>query len=103
MRIIEKTSKGIFMLKGRAEKEPSDVVIVLEAVIVLQDLHNLAFATVVLFGLLYILNLKYPRKLRYTSEILQKVIMEEELTVLWARPPLPCMPWLSCKYSKPRN
>uniref|UniRef100_A0A673GED0 Uncharacterized protein n=1 Tax=Sinocyclocheilus rhinocerous TaxID=307959 RepID=A0A673GED0_9TELE len=79
MRIIEKTSKGIFMLKGRAEKEPSDVVIVLEAVIVLQDLHNLAFATVVLFGLLYILNLKYPRKLRYTSEILQKVIMEEEV------------------------
>uniref|UniRef100_A0A673KVF8 Uncharacterized protein n=1 Tax=Sinocyclocheilus rhinocerous TaxID=307959 RepID=A0A673KVF8_9TELE len=70
---IYMTSKGIFMLKGRAEKEPSDVVIVLEAVIVLQDLHNLAFATVVLFGLLYILNLKYPRKLRYTSEILPHI------------------------------
>ncbi|XP_077065785.1 uncharacterized protein LOC143718642 [Siphateles boraxobius] len=73
---IEKTTMGIFVIKHIAENEPRDVGIVLEGVIVLQDLENVAFATAMLFGLIYSLNLKYPTTLRYTFEILQKIIME---------------------------
>lgn len=69
---IEKTTMGIFVIKHIAEIEPRVVGIVLEGVIVLQDLENVAFATAMLFGLIYSLNLKYPTTLRYTFEILQK-------------------------------
>ncbi len=42
----------------------------------LQDLDSVAFATSMLFGIIYALNLQYPTKLRFTFEILQKLIME---------------------------
>ncbi|KAL1257715.1 hypothetical protein QQF64_010959 [Cirrhinus molitorella] len=67
---------GIFVIKDTAGNEAHDVGIVLEGVAVLQDLHRVAFATSMLFGLIYALNLQYPRKLRFTFEILQKLIME---------------------------
>ena len=43
---------------------------------VLHDLENVALATAMLFGLFYILNMRYLSKLRYTLEVIQKVIME---------------------------
>ncbi len=68
---IEKTTMGIFMIKDAADNEAHDVGIVLERVTVLQDLDSVAFATSMLFGLMYSLNLQYSTKLHFTFEILQ--------------------------------
>ncbi|XP_033468481.1 uncharacterized protein LOC117247925 isoform X2 [Epinephelus lanceolatus] len=52
------------------------VAVVVEEEIVLQDLPDLPTAFAYLFGLIYALNLKYPKDLRYTFETVQKVFME---------------------------
>ena len=76
---MEKTTMGIIVLKNTSE---DDVRIVLEGVTVIQDLDNVAFATAMLFGLIYALNLSYPQKLKCTFEVLQKIIMELDGGVL---------------------
>ena len=55
---------------------PEDVGIVIEGCTVLQDLGDVASGCAVLLGLIYSLNLSYPKDLRYTFEFLQKVLME---------------------------
>lgn len=73
---IEKTTMGIFLIKHTADNEAHDVGIVLEGVAVLQDLNSVDFATSMLFGLIYALNLQYPTKLRFTYEIYQKLFID---------------------------
>lgn len=76
---IEETTLGIYILKQRdASDKPDDIGIVLEGQIVLQELDNVALAAAMLFGLMYALNLNYPPELKYTFEVLQKVVMELE-------------------------
>ncbi|XP_074503190.1 uncharacterized protein LOC141774421 isoform X2 [Sebastes fasciatus] len=53
-----------------------NVAVVVEEDIVLQDLPDLPTAFAYLFGLIYALNLQYPKELRYTFETIQKVFME---------------------------
>ncbi|KAI9535055.1 hypothetical protein NQZ68_007143 [Dissostichus eleginoides] len=77
---IEKTAMGIFTLKNTASED--DVRIVLEGVTVIQDLETVAFASAMLLGLIYSLNLSYPKKLSCTFEVLQKIIMELDGWVL---------------------
>ncbi|KAK1903279.1 Toll-like receptor 9 [Dissostichus eleginoides] len=77
---IEKTAMGIFTLKNTASED--DVRIVLEGVTVIQDLETVAFASAMLLGLIYSLNLSYPKKLSCTFEVLQKIIMELDGGVL---------------------
>lgn len=43
---------------------------------VLHDLDNIANAVAILFGLMYSLDLSYPTNLKYTFEVLQKLVME---------------------------
>lgn len=70
---------GIYVLKRRdASEKPEDIGIVLESQIVMQDLDNVPLAAAMLFGLIYSLNLNYPAELKYTFEVLQKVVMELE-------------------------
>ncbi|XP_074500243.1 uncharacterized protein LOC141772766 isoform X2 [Sebastes fasciatus] len=52
-----------------------NVAVVVEEDIVLQDLPDLPTAFAYLFGLIYALNLQYPKELRYTFETIQKVFM----------------------------
>lgn len=73
---IEMTTVGIYVVKDTASSKPSDIGIVIEGVVALRDLENVALASALLFGLLYALNMQYPTKLRYTFEIIQKIIME---------------------------
>uniref|UniRef100_A0A667YIZ5 Uncharacterized protein n=1 Tax=Myripristis murdjan TaxID=586833 RepID=A0A667YIZ5_9TELE len=75
---IEETTVGIYVIKQNASDKPEDIGIVLEGQTVLQDLDNLAFAAAMLFGLLYALNLNYPAELKYTFEVLQKIVMKLE-------------------------
>ncbi|KAJ8366206.1 hypothetical protein SKAU_G00150370 [Synaphobranchus kaupii] len=53
-----------------------NIAVILEEDIVLQDLPDLPTAFAFLFGLIYSLNLQYPKELRYTFETIQKVFME---------------------------
>ncbi|XDV12036.1 hypothetical protein PO909_000791 [Leuciscus waleckii] len=76
---IKKTVMGIYVVKhefAEATDDPEDVGIVLEGVEVLSGLGNVAMATAMLLGLIYSLNLTYPKELRYTFEVLLKVILE---------------------------
>ncbi|KAL6464122.1 hypothetical protein MHYP_G00285160 [Metynnis hypsauchen] len=73
---IERTMVGIHVAKETPSSNSSDVGVILEGVVVLRDLENVALATAVLFGFFYILNMKYPSKLHYTMEAIQKMMME---------------------------
>ncbi|XP_015224555.1 PREDICTED: uncharacterized protein LOC107080865 [Cyprinodon variegatus] len=73
------TTFGIFVIRKEGAEPgdgPEDVGIVLESVQVLDGLGNVPLAVVMLFALVYALNLSYPPELRYTFEALQKIIME---------------------------
>ncbi|TDG99317.1 hypothetical protein EPR50_G00209730 [Perca flavescens] len=50
--------------------------IVLEEAIVLTDLPDLPTAFAYLFGLLYALNMEFPKELKYTFEAIQHIFME---------------------------
>lgn len=71
---------GILSVKRRIA-ERSDIKIILEGHQVL-EVDNVALATSLLFGLMYALNLDYPKDLKYTFEFLQKVVMELEGTTM---------------------
>ncbi len=76
---IKKTVLGVYVVKHEfpdATEDPEDIGIVLEGVEVLSGLGNVALATAMLLGLIYSLNLTYPQELRYTFEVLQKIILE---------------------------
>lgn len=62
--------------------DSSDVGIIIEGVVVLQDLDNVALAVAMLFGLFYSLNMRYPSQLRFTFEVIQKLVMELDATDL---------------------
>ncbi|KAG9278308.1 sterile alpha motif domain-containing protein 3-like [Astyanax mexicanus] len=76
---MEQTVLGVFAVKKEGA-EPTDdledVCIVIEGVEVLRTLGNIANAVAILFGLMYSLDLSYPTNLKYTFEVLQKVVME---------------------------
>ncbi|MEQ2186878.1 hypothetical protein GOODEAATRI_033329 [Goodea atripinnis] len=73
---IEATTVGIYISRGTPNGDNNDVGVVIEGVVVLRDLDNVALASAMLFGLCYCLNLRYPQKLPYTFEVFQKIIME---------------------------
>ncbi|XP_034074475.1 uncharacterized protein LOC117547769 [Gymnodraco acuticeps] len=76
LREVEGTTVGIYVARETPSNDYSDVGVILEGVVVLHDLESVALAAAMLFGLMYALNMNYPLKLRYTLEVLQKVIME---------------------------
>lgn len=79
---IEKTTVGIYVARETPSSDHSDVGVIIEGEVVLRDLENVALASAMLFGLFYTLNMRYPSKLRYTFEVIQKIIMEVNATEL---------------------
>ncbi|KAI4818129.1 hypothetical protein KUCAC02_011490 [Chaenocephalus aceratus] len=53
-----------------------DVAVVWEGTIALHDLPDLSTAFAYLFGLLYALNMDYPKETRYTFEAIQTIFYE---------------------------
>ncbi|XP_041959658.1 uncharacterized protein LOC121718637 [Alosa sapidissima] len=80
-RAVEETTVGILVVKRHISDHP-DIVIVLEGQQVSLELDNVALAAALLFGLIYALNLDYPKELKYTFEVLQKIIIELEGTTM---------------------
>ncbi|XP_073803642.1 uncharacterized protein [Danio rerio] len=75
---ISETTLGLFVIRKEgagAEEEPSDVGVVIEGVTLLENLKSISFGLVILFGLIYALNLSYPQGLKFTFEFFQKVLM----------------------------
>uniref|UniRef100_A0AAQ4S5C2 Uncharacterized protein n=1 Tax=Gasterosteus aculeatus aculeatus TaxID=481459 RepID=A0AAQ4S5C2_GASAC len=71
------TTLGIGVVKPTdATDGPENIGIVLEGQVVLHGLDNVALAAAMLFGLMYALNLNYPPELKYSFEVLKKVVME---------------------------
>ncbi|KAF6730795.1 hypothetical protein FQA47_008429 [Oryzias melastigma] len=68
---------AIFVI-GREDpfSPPTDIKIVIDGKQVLSQVPSVATAIAMFFGLSYALNLKYPKKLKYTLEFIQKVLME---------------------------
>lgn len=61
---------GIVMIKGG---DLLDILVVLEEQIILHDIKDYSHAVAMLMGLLYVLNINYPKELKYTFEVIQKV------------------------------
>uniref|UniRef100_A0A3B1K1K1 Uncharacterized protein n=1 Tax=Astyanax mexicanus TaxID=7994 RepID=A0A3B1K1K1_ASTMX len=61
---------------GSTEDDPLDVGIVLEGREVLSGLSSVARVCALLLGLIYAVNLSYPKQLRYTFEFCQKMLLE---------------------------
>ena len=55
---------------------PEDAGIIVKFLEVLHGLRDVATACALLFGIIYDLNLSYPADLRYTFELIQKILME---------------------------
>lgn len=75
---MDKTTVGIYVVRHEGadrEEDPEDVGILVEGVIVLQGIEDVAVAMAFLFGIIYVLNLSYPNELRYSFEFVQKVLM----------------------------
>uniref|UniRef100_A0A3Q1JRT8 Uncharacterized protein n=1 Tax=Anabas testudineus TaxID=64144 RepID=A0A3Q1JRT8_ANATE len=78
---MAETVFGIYLIRHEGadpDDDPEDVGITLEGVKVLSGLRNIPLAIVMLFGLVYALNIDYPPDLKYTFEALQKIIMAME-------------------------
>ncbi|KAJ4936978.1 hypothetical protein JOQ06_001562 [Pogonophryne albipinna] len=60
----------------------ADVGVVLEGVEVLHNLQSINHACMMLYGLIYSLNLSYPKSLKNTFEVYQKILMDLESSKL---------------------
>lgn len=66
-------------------RDSTEIGIVLEGVEVVTGLGTIDRACCVLLGLIYDLNLSYPKPLKYTFEVFQKVFLELDSTKLSVR------------------
>lgn len=70
---------NIFIVKKEGASEDDDyedIGIVLEGQEVLAGFRNVSQACAALLGFIYALNLQYPKPLRYTFEVFQKLFLE---------------------------
>ncbi|CAL8335741.1 unnamed protein product [Merluccius merluccius] len=59
----------------RQFEEPDDIGVVIEGVKVLNNVGSATMAFIMLFGLIYALDLSFPDNLKYTFEFVQKILM----------------------------
>lgn len=66
----------IYTIKTNTSEGPDDVGIVVEGLKVLTALGNFTRACSMLIGLTYTVHLAYPKELKYTFEVFQKLLLE---------------------------
>ncbi|XP_062320482.1 uncharacterized protein LOC134022749 [Osmerus eperlanus] len=71
MGILEVTDSST----NSANPKVVDVAVILEEEVVMDNLGDLTNALMILFGLLFALNMEYPKDLKYTFEAVQKIIL----------------------------
>ncbi|KAL0978903.1 hypothetical protein UPYG_G00177450 [Umbra pygmaea] len=81
--VAKRVDVGLLIITEEEESEQDplskdivDVGVILEEHIVLHNLADIAIAFAMLMGLLYSLNIDYPKGLKYTFEMIQKVVMD---------------------------
>uniref|UniRef100_A0AAR2M6T6 Uncharacterized protein n=1 Tax=Pygocentrus nattereri TaxID=42514 RepID=A0AAR2M6T6_PYGNA len=72
---ITATVMGIYSIRSQGHQEPDDVGVVIEGVKVMNNISTVINAFIVLFGLIYALDLAYPDSMKYTFEFVQKILM----------------------------
>uniref|UniRef100_A0A674N2V3 Uncharacterized protein n=1 Tax=Takifugu rubripes TaxID=31033 RepID=A0A674N2V3_TAKRU len=72
----------IYSIRTGTSEDPDDVGIVIEGMKVLTALGTFPRAGSMLVGLIYAGTLAYPKELRYTSEVFQKVLLELDCSKL---------------------
>ena len=55
-----------------------NVAVILEEEVVMDNLGDFTNALMILFGLLFALNMEYPKDLKYTFEAVQKILLNLE-------------------------
>ncbi|XP_030210443.1 uncharacterized protein LOC115542333 isoform X2 [Gadus morhua] len=73
--ILQGATMAIYIIRD-AQAAPKDIGIILEGQEVVNELPSVANAVAILMGLLYVLNMEYPKTLKQTFEYIQKVLME---------------------------
>ncbi|KAJ8393736.1 hypothetical protein AAFF_G00057890 [Aldrovandia affinis] len=66
---------GIYTIRRDGNEKPEDVGIVIEGIKVLNNFGSVIMGFIMLFGLIYALDLSFPDNLKYTFEFFQKIIM----------------------------
>lgn len=74
-RDITTTVMCIYTIRRDGHEEPEDVGVVIEGIKVLNNLGSVTTGFIMLFGLIYALDLAFPENLKYTFEFFQKIIM----------------------------
>lgn len=74
-RDITTTVMGIYTIRRDGREEPEDVGVVIEGIKVLNNLGGVIMGFIMLFGLVYALDLAFPENLKYSFEFFQKIIM----------------------------
>ncbi|XP_071351291.1 uncharacterized protein [Trachinotus anak] len=74
-RDIATTVMGIYTIGRDGHEEPEDVGVVIEGIKVLNNVGSVIMGFIMLFGLIYALDLAFPENLKYTFEFFQKIIM----------------------------
>ncbi|KAL4006538.1 RNA-binding protein 26 [Sarotherodon galilaeus] len=71
LRSTAATVMGIYTIRREGVQEPEDVGVVIEGTTVMNNLGSVIMAFIILFGLIYALDLSYPNDLKYTFEFCQ--------------------------------
>ena len=74
-RDITTTVMGIYTIRRDGHEEREDMVVVIEGIKVLNNIGSVTTGFIMLFGLIYALDLAFPENLKYTFEVFQKIIM----------------------------
>lgn len=74
---LQQTAMAILITGREGPLHPAkDIKIIIEGTEVLRGLPSVTAAFTMIFGLMYTLNLKYPKKLESTFEFVQKILMD---------------------------
>uniref|UniRef100_A0AAQ4PZR3 Uncharacterized protein n=2 Tax=Gasterosteus aculeatus aculeatus TaxID=481459 RepID=A0AAQ4PZR3_GASAC len=76
LRDLQKHTMGIYVInkEGGEMRHCDDIGILVEGVIILDNCGSVARACAMMLGVIYALNMAYPKELRYYYEFLQKVL-----------------------------